>query len=79
MKWTETRSENMVAMWHGRGHVHDVELGLKRDGTITGLRVFTTADAGAYAADRRVPAVLHADDVGERVRRARRSTSTGRR
>jgi len=50
VKWTETRSENMVAMWHGRGHVHDVELGLKRDGTITGMRVNTVADAGAYAA-----------------------------
>jgi carbon-monoxide dehydrogenase large subunit len=49
VKWAETRSENLVAMWHGRGHVHDVELGLKRDGTITGLRVFTTAEAGAYA------------------------------
>jgi carbon-monoxide dehydrogenase large subunit len=48
VKWTETRSENMVAMWHGRGHVHDVELGVKRDGTITGLRVTTVADAGAY-------------------------------
>ncbi len=50
VKWTETRSENMVAMWHGRGHVHDVEMGLKRDGTITGLRVRTLADAGAYPA-----------------------------
>jgi carbon-monoxide dehydrogenase large subunit len=49
IKWTETRSENMLAMWHGRGHIHDVELGLKRDGTITGLRVQTVADAGAYA------------------------------
>jgi carbon-monoxide dehydrogenase large subunit len=50
VKWTETRSENMVAMWHGRGMVHDVELGLTRDGTITGLKVFTNAEAGAYAA-----------------------------
>jgi carbon-monoxide dehydrogenase large subunit len=49
VKWAETRSENMVAMWHGRGHVHDVEMGVKRDGTITGLRVNTIADAGAYA------------------------------
>jgi carbon-monoxide dehydrogenase large subunit len=49
VKWTETRSENMVAMWHGRGMVHDVELGVKRDGTITGLKVFTNAEAGAYA------------------------------
>ena len=50
VKWAETRSENMVAMWHGRGHVHYVEMGLKRDGTITGLRVRTLADAGAYPA-----------------------------
>lgn len=50
VKWTETRSENMVAMWHGRGHIHYVEMGLKRDGTITGLRVRTLADAGAYPA-----------------------------
>jgi carbon-monoxide dehydrogenase large subunit len=49
VKWAETRSENMVAMWQGRGHVHDVEMGVKRDGTITGLRVNTVADAGAYA------------------------------
>jgi len=50
VKWTETRSENMLAMWHGRGHVHYVEMGLKRDGKITGLRVRTLADAGAYPA-----------------------------
>jgi len=50
VKWTETRSENMVAMWHGRGHIHYVEMGLKRDGTITGMRVRTIADAGAYPA-----------------------------
>jgi carbon-monoxide dehydrogenase large subunit len=49
VKWAETRSENMVAMVQGRGHVHDVELGVKRDGTISGLRVNTIADAGAYA------------------------------
>jgi carbon-monoxide dehydrogenase large subunit len=50
VKWTETRSENMVGMWHGRGMVHEVELGLTRDGMITGLKVFTNAEAGAYAA-----------------------------
>ena len=50
VKWAETRSENMLAMWHGRGHVHYVEMGLKRDGTIVGLRVRTLADAGAYPA-----------------------------
>ncbi len=50
VKWTETRSENMIAMWHGRGHIHYVEMGLTREGKITGLRVRTIADAGAYPA-----------------------------
>jgi len=50
VKWTETRSENMLSMVHGRAHVHYVEMGVKRDGTITGLRVRSVADAGAYPA-----------------------------
>ncbi len=50
VKWTETRSENMVAMVQGRGQVQFVELGLKRDGTITGLRVNLLAETGAYPA-----------------------------
>lgn len=50
VKWTETRSENMIAMVHGRSQVQIVELGLKRDGTITGLRVNVLGDAGAYPA-----------------------------
>ena len=48
VKWTETRSENMLSMTHGRGQVQFVELGLKRDGTITGLRAKVIQDAGAY-------------------------------
>jgi len=48
VKWTETRSENMVAMVQGRGHVQDVELGVKHDGTITALRIHVIADGGAY-------------------------------
>jgi aerobic carbon-monoxide dehydrogenase large subunit len=50
VKWTETRSENMVAMTQGRAQVQDVELGLTRDGAITGLRVRIVADGGAYPA-----------------------------
>ena len=50
VKWTETRSENLLAMVHGRGQVQHVELGLKRDGTITGLKVNLYADCGAYPA-----------------------------
>ncbi len=50
VKWAETRSENMVAMGHGRAQVIYAELGVKRDGTITGLRARSIGDAGAYPA-----------------------------
>ena len=49
VKWVETRSENMIAMAHGRGQVQYVELGLKRDGTIVGMRCRFIGDGGAYA------------------------------
>ena len=48
VKWTETRSENMVAMTQGRGQIQHVEMGLRRDGTITGLRAKIFQDGGAY-------------------------------
>jgi aerobic carbon-monoxide dehydrogenase large subunit len=47
--WTETRSENLTAMPHGRGQVQYAELGLRRDGTFVGLRARVVGDAGAYA------------------------------
>src|SRR2546421_47046 len=50
VKWIETRSEGMLAMNQGRGHVQDVELGSRRDGTLVGLRARVTADGGAYPA-----------------------------
>ncbi len=46
--WVETRHENLVNMTHGRGQVHDVEIGARRDGTVAGLRVVGVADVGAY-------------------------------
>jgi len=49
VKWVESRSENLVAMPHGRGQVQYVELGLRRDGTIVGLRCRIIGDGGAYA------------------------------
>jgi carbon-monoxide dehydrogenase large subunit len=49
VRWAESRSENLVGMTHGRGQVHDVELGAMRDGRFTGLRVRGWADVGAYA------------------------------
>lgn len=46
--WTETRSEAMLSM-HGRGQVQYAELGLTREGRITGLRARVIGDCGAYA------------------------------
>ena len=46
--WVETRNENLLNMTHGRGQVHDVEVGARRDGTIVGLAVRAVADVGAY-------------------------------
>jgi carbon-monoxide dehydrogenase large subunit len=48
VRWTETRSEAMLSM-HGRGQVQYAELGVKRDGTITGLRLRILGECGAYA------------------------------
>ncbi|MEA3218316.1 MAG: aerobic carbon-monoxide dehydrogenase large subunit [Acidimicrobiia bacterium] len=46
--WTETRSEDMVALPHSRAQVQYVELGCRRDGTFTGLRARIVGDSGAY-------------------------------
>ena len=48
VKWSETRSEAMLSM-QGRGQVQYAELGLKEDGTITGLRLRVLGECGAYA------------------------------
>ncbi len=46
VKWMETRGENYVATTQGRDHVTYVELGAKRDGTITALKAKTYANLG---------------------------------
>ena len=48
IKWMETRSENLVAMTHGRGQVQEIELGARRDGRLVGLKARVLADLGAY-------------------------------
>jgi carbon-monoxide dehydrogenase large subunit len=48
VKWTETRSENMLSMVHGRAQVQYIDLGLKRDGTFTAVKGRIVCDAGAY-------------------------------
>jgi carbon-monoxide dehydrogenase large subunit len=48
VRWTETRSENLVAMHHGRAQRLEFEIGGSRDGRIQALRVNILQDAGAY-------------------------------
>jgi carbon-monoxide dehydrogenase large subunit len=48
VKWIETRSESMVATFHGRGQVHTGELAVAPDGTFLGLRVQGVGDLGAH-------------------------------
>jgi carbon-monoxide dehydrogenase large subunit len=48
VRWTESRSENMVAMPHGRAQIQRVTMGGTRDGTITAYQLDVVQDAGAY-------------------------------
>ncbi len=48
VRWTETRSENMVAMNHGRAQVLDFSIGGTREGRVQAYRLSVVADAGAY-------------------------------
>jgi aerobic carbon-monoxide dehydrogenase large subunit len=48
VRWTETRSESMVALQPGRAMVLEFELGATREGVIEALKLDILADAGAY-------------------------------
>ncbi|MBZ5508065.1 MAG: xanthine dehydrogenase family protein molybdopterin-binding subunit [Acidobacteriia bacterium] len=48
VKWIEGRRENMQATIHGRGQTGYIEIGFKKDGTLTGLRYNVFADMGSY-------------------------------
>jgi carbon-monoxide dehydrogenase large subunit len=50
VRWTETRSEDMVSLCHGRDYTMNAKLGLTADGTIVGLDASVVASAGAYPA-----------------------------
>ncbi|WP_419865273.1 xanthine dehydrogenase family protein molybdopterin-binding subunit [Candidatus Poriferisodalis sp.] len=47
-RWTENRTENMLSMVQGRAMVMNVEMGVRNDGSIVGLKANVIADAGAY-------------------------------
>jgi carbon-monoxide dehydrogenase large subunit len=48
VKWIESRRENLAATIHGRDHIEYVELALKNDGMILGMRIKSIADLGAF-------------------------------
>ena len=48
VKWTADRTEAFLSDAHGRDHVTHAELALDASGKITGLRVHTIANLGAY-------------------------------
>jgi carbon-monoxide dehydrogenase large subunit len=54
-RWTETRSENLIAMMHGRAQQQTVTIGGSRDGDVQAYRLEIVQDAGAYP---RIGAVL---------------------
>jgi len=48
VQWIEDRREHLMAANHSRQQYHDVEIGVRRDGTIVALRDRFMADLGAY-------------------------------
>ena len=48
VKYTESRSESLMAAHHGRDQIQDITITAKKDGTVTGLDVHLRADMGAY-------------------------------
>ncbi|MFM7756536.1 MAG: xanthine dehydrogenase family protein molybdopterin-binding subunit [Actinomycetota bacterium] len=48
VRYTESRSESMNGLGHGRGQIQDVRLGGTRDGRILAYEMTVVQDAGAY-------------------------------
>jgi carbon-monoxide dehydrogenase large subunit len=48
MRWTESRTENMLSMGHGRAQHQSVAIGGSRDGTIQAYSIDVLQDSGAY-------------------------------
>jgi len=61
IKWTAERSESFLTDSHGRDHVTKAEMGFDENGKITGLRVYTIANMGAYLStfSTLIPTYLH--------------------
>jgi carbon-monoxide dehydrogenase large subunit len=50
INWVAERRENMLT-FHGRGHTAEVEVAVKNDGTLLGLRMRNVVDGGAFCAN----------------------------
>jgi carbon-monoxide dehydrogenase large subunit len=48
MKWIETRREHLLTAVHAREQWHDMQLAVRDDGTILGMRADVLCDQGAY-------------------------------
>ncbi|HEX2888522.1 xanthine dehydrogenase family protein molybdopterin-binding subunit [Vineibacter terrae] len=48
VKWWESRSESHQATSHGRAHTEHLEVAIRNDGRILGLKVETLGNVGAY-------------------------------
>ena len=70
VKWTCERSESFITDAHGRDHVTKAQMAFDGDGKITGLKVHTTANLGAYMStfSSAVPTFLYATLVVGPVR-----------
>lgn len=49
VRWTESRSESMMGLGHGRAQVQLVTIGGNRDGRVTHYRLHAIQDSGAFA------------------------------
>ena len=48
VKWTEDRAEHLIAANHSREHVCELELAVRKDGTILGMRARVLGALGGY-------------------------------
>jgi carbon-monoxide dehydrogenase large subunit len=48
VRWTETRTENMIGSAHGRDQVQQIAIGGSRDGKVLAYRIEVLGGAGAY-------------------------------
>jgi carbon-monoxide dehydrogenase large subunit len=77
VRWMETRSENLVAMTHGRAQIQEVAIGATRDGQVVGLELRVVGDMGAYPQNTWLPSLTRQMAVGTyRIPKVRTTTAS---